>query len=53
MVEFRGGKIKVLTSQKARESGSVNPKAQTPAGEVKGDGYRAHQDGREIHRMSL
>jgi hypothetical protein len=44
MVELGGGKIKVLMSQRARESRSVDPKAQTPADKVKGDCHHADQD---------
>jgi hypothetical protein len=46
MVELGGGRIKVLTSQSAREFGSIDPKVHTTADEVKDDGHRAHQDNR-------
>jgi hypothetical protein len=45
MVELKGGKIKVLLSQRARESGSVDPKVQTPNDEDEDGGHHARQDG--------
>lgn len=39
MVELGGGKIKVMTSQRATKSGLVDPKVQTLADEVKDDGH--------------
>jgi hypothetical protein len=41
MVELGAGKIKVLTSQMARESGSTYPKAQTLANKIKEDDHCA------------
>jgi hypothetical protein len=44
MVELGDGKIKVLMSERAKESGSVDPKVQVLADESKGNDHRARQD---------
>jgi hypothetical protein len=42
MVELEKGKAKVLTSQRAKESGLVDPEVQISANEVKGGDHRAN-----------
>jgi hypothetical protein len=44
MVELGGGKTKVLMSERARESGLVDPKVQVLADETKNNDHRARQD---------